>query len=513
MDKKEDVPLGMKMARCAERIFLVLFCMTFSAVLFGVVFYNTEYQHTAVSTLALILVALQGYLMIYRALSRHITWLTRYFHWIVGVALLLLFAGNLWFGLQLRFSPIFDLGAIFDGAQYWVETGSFMHPDNWAAQQNYYYYFGNNLGGLTCFYLVFSLGVFLGMRDYYLMALLFTSICVVITVCLSVLIARRCFGLCQAMMALVFFLTSLPFWFMGATFYTDSLSIVFPVAMMYLYLRYCDVQLKKRRYLWLLLLGVVSGLGIFIKATVGVMLVAILIYHLCTKGLLASVALFLPFALALLLCTGVTRWVESNHMEQDKIDQLQTPALHWVMMSLRRDNGRYNGEDYTFTRSFEDTQLRDEMIQQEIITRIKERGFSGMYQLFFNKSIVVFGDGTYGQSDFLDDNPVSRGALHEYVLYDGTQREDYASVCTGVFFAITALVICSAVDLLFDIKKKARQYIPQLAVFGIWLFLMCWECTARYTTNYVPMMILCAVSGVACLDRLLATRFTKKNVQ
>lgn len=35
-----------------------------------------------------------------------------------------------------------------------------------------------------------------------------------------------------------------------------------------------------------------------------------------------------------------------------------------------------------------------------------------------------------------------------------------------------------------------------LCVFGIMLFLMMWEVTGRYGTNYIPMIMISAVSGL-----------------
>lgn len=45
-------------------------------------------------------------------------------------------------------------------------------------------------------------------------------------------------------------------------------------------------------------------------------------------------------------------------------------------------------------------------------------------------------------------------------------------------------------------KGGTAIIIPILCVCGIMLFLLIWEMSARYATNFVPFIILCAVYGV-----------------
>ena len=48
-------------------------------------------------------------------------------------------------GLKLRYTPALDLEAIYGGAIEWYTTGDF------AAHKDYFYWFGNNLGGMAFF--------------------------------------------------------------------------------------------------------------------------------------------------------------------------------------------------------------------------------------------------------------------------------------------------------------------------------------------------------------------------
>lgn len=61
--------------------------------------------------------------------------------------------------------------------------------------------------------------------------------------------------------------------------------------------------------------------------------------------------------------------------------------------------------------------------------------------------------------------------------------------------------IISVVRLILDLKQgedvfQMEYLIPELAVFGLLLFLMMWETNARYIVNYIPMIYVAAVLGM-----------------
>ena len=62
--------------------------------------------------------------------------------------------------------------------------------------------------------------------------------------------------------------------------------------------------------------------------------------------------------------------------------------------------------------------------------------------------------------------------------------------------------IISVIRLILDLKQgedvfQMEYLIPELAVFGLLLFLMMWETNARYIVNYIPMIYVAAVFGMA----------------
>lgn len=212
------------------------------------------------------------------------------------------------------------------------------------------------------------------------------------------------------------------------------------------------------------------------------------------------VPIYLPFAIASIAAIiGVfalfNAYFYSVHIDKDTADRMKIPYSHWIMMSLYKD-GRYNPNDYEFTRSFKDPSERETAILEQIKLRVKKRGVVGMLKLFNDKGVIAFGDGTFAQSDFLDDNPANDTFLHSLALYDGEDHETYRYVCSGIYFSLQLLMLVSALSGIFIKKQRVENVLPMLCVFGIMLFLMMWEVTGRYGTNYIPMIMISAVSGL-----------------
>jgi hypothetical protein len=313
-----------------------------------------------------------------------------------------------------------------------------------------------------------------------------------ITILLTVLCAKRIFGSVKALTVLLFFALSLPFYTIAPVFYTDSLSLVFPILVLYLYLRMTDCGKIHRKVLIGFLLCITCAVGIMVKFTVVIVLIAIALYELFQKRLKRAVSIS--------LCAGVTilavsltfnAYFKSVHLDREQLNRLRIPYSHWVMMSLS-GSGVYNRPDYDFTMSFDDPELRDKAIMQVIGERIRALGVKGLFKLMINKSIIAFGDGTFAQSDFLDDNPQNERGVHKWLLYSGEHYSAYKLLASGTFFGILLLMLGSAYQSLF--LKRRFCLIPHLCSLGIFLFLMLWEVTGRYMTNYIPMFFLAAAS-------------------
>lgn len=479
--------------RCCQ-FFYGLLIVIFTCLVIKILCFDTVHQYQTGRLLVFMLAGLVFFGVSFFLLKRAEKWLERYDKFILPVCAVLYFLVVMTNGFKLRFTPTFDMDAIYGGAIQWLKEGSFTN------YYEYYGYFPNNLGAMGFLRVCFGIAKWSGITDFFAVGIVVNSLIIAGTMIATSLACRKLFGSVAGIMAILAFGMCLPFYFMGAAFYTDSLSLLFPVLFYLLYLVWREKEGRRDKWLYALLMAVVLAIGMLIKFTVSIVLVAVLIDALINVGLrrtafLAGISIFIVF----IAFQAFHGYLYNTHLDKEQCQELKTPYLHWVMMGLQ-NNGSYSPEDYEYTRSFP-AEERNEACLKEIKRRVENLGFIGLVNLFANKAVLCFGDGTYALSDFLDDTPDKEQDVHKYILYAGERYRDYIQATTGILLAIYVLGILGAAASLFYRYTGADdalwQLAPRLSMLGILAFLMLWETSGRYFTNFVPMFLISAVSIVA----------------
>ena len=393
-------------------------------------------------------------------------------------------------GLRLRYKPLFDIDAVYGAAVQWAETGSF------ASYYEYYGYFFNNFGALRFMYGVFRLAGALGVRDWYLAATGANCALSLLTMFATGQAARKLLGVRGQMAAYGLFAMSPPFYFIAPAFYTDALSMPFPVLIYWLCLLARERPRRRSRLVLYALAAVAASVGAQIKATVVIALIAVVIDGALTWSWRRTAALGAIAAAVLLLGqAGLERDIY-RHLDRAQAEEMRTPLLHWVMMGLS-GSGMYDPADYDLTRSFQDPEERDAALRAEIGDRLRALGPGGLVRLLTVKGDICFGDGTYGLSDCLGGEPRGGTGLRELLLSGGRYNELYRHVCTGVLLALYVLMSAAGLrDALLPRGEMLRALVPRLALLGLLAFLLCWEARWRYFSNFVPMIFLAALQGM-----------------
>lgn len=472
------------------QIFLWIFFCTFLLVFGKVLFGDTIHNNNTIILLLYMFLGVGLVVLSYYLLNKYSKTIKRYYKIVLIVFLAVYGIMILANGFLLRFTPTFDMDAIYGGARQWLEEGSF--PDYY----EYFGYFPNNLGAMMVLHFVFSIASIFGISDFFAVGIVFNSLLLVATMGIVSLICRKLRDEIAGVMALVFFVLCVPFLFMGAAFYTDSLSLLFPALFYYLYLYFKEQKTWKKRIIYAVSMAAVLTIGMLIKFTVLIILIAVVIdalLNLHWKEICVFTACSL--LLAFVVFSIMYAYLYSTHLDEQTCKQLKTPYLHWVMMGMQK-NGSYNSDDYEYTRSFE-SEERNEACLSRIKERIDEMKFSGLTELFMNKAIVCFGDGTFALSDFLDDTPDKEHWLHKYILYDGEKYKSYRHFTTGMLLTVYLFMLLGTIHSLREKEmKQAFILAPRLACLGILAFLLLWETSGRYFTNFIPLLLICAVQSI-----------------
>ena len=244
------------------------------------------------------------------------------------------------------------------------------------------------------------------------------------------------------------------------------------------------------------LCGLLLGGGIWIKVSVGIAAIAMLIHTLLQRRLRAIVrfAAFVLLPIAILLAAG--NFLNARLLpdaERRQNDPL--PYNHWIMMGLAGD-GRWNNADETFSASFGDQSLAVAADWEVIRQRVTDYGPLGMVQLWARKTMYSFGDGTYNVASMLDDNPLRPNFLHGIVLYGSPHFLLFFYLCTALHCLIlAAAAIQAGRDLLRGKTAFDFAFLLRLTFFGFWLFMMLWESNSRYLVHYLPILYSCVFIG------------------
>lgn len=479
------------------RAFFVVFAVLFLWVFYHVLFHNTQGFDPLLS-LFLMAVFAAFFFGAYQLTGRADLTARK------GTRILLVFIAvtgliQLIAGLRLRYTPAFDLDAIFGGGQDWALNGNF---DNY---RDYFGMFSNNLGGLFLYRCLFAIGRFFGVSDFYALALIYNTCMLQVMVYAVYDTARRWAGVRAAVLSLVLFGAFLPFYMMGAVFYTDLLSAPFAALCINFYLRARDETRLKQKTVLFLVFGITASIGTILKFTVMIVAIAALIdlllgirrkQELTRKRILVNLAIPAAAAgIAAILLLGFYGYMGAQQ-DPEFVSSKRIPVTHWIMMGLN-GNGQYNPGDYDFSKALPDLAARREAIPKVIGMRIRELGFSGMFGLCTEKATIDFGDGTYHLSDFLADGPMNETALHDLVLCGDRHHDAYKHIAQGAYLAFFLLMLIGGA---LSILRPGHFSVPWAAMFGLLLFLLMWETNTRYTQNFMPILILCAVSGVRIIS-------------
>ena len=293
----------------------------------------------------------------------------------------------------------------------------------------------------------------------------------------------------------------LPLWLAAAVLYTDTFSLPFIAMALDLALRVKDAANPRARFALSARCSLVVLIGCQIKMTALIALIAAAIVWLLTmKPRQSVVCILLSAALVGGGTAVVQRYMKYEVLDPAMVEQHHTPTIHWIMMSIPTGDNPYGGAtgDYGITWGMMEDGASRTDIMDSIYTRMKDRIYALRYpnrlaEAALRKNSAFIGDGTFGMTEMLDDEPIRENAVSSFVLEGRAHYGAYGALTTGIWLAQLTLALAACVR---DIRRRdvsgAMLYV---AFFGATLFLMLWEARSRYLFGFVPVLLLLAARG------------------
>lgn len=305
--------------------------------------------------------------------------------------------------------------------------------------------------------------------------------------------------------------------------YTDTLTIIFPISLLYMAYKaaaapgYGKVGLSA-------LIGVVAVLGYLIKPTVIIALIAIgvtaifwFIAGIKGRGFRPRIAVA---AACVLSCAGAAAGtylgyqaaVDSLHIvpfSVAKSNDTSKPALYFFSMGLkttRYDNatsyGGYNEADSTAVSSLLTKEEKSAFAARLAQERLGQYGILGYGAFLSHKANAVLSDATfyaYGEGSnqkvvFTSNDPVSR-AIRAFMYIGGDWFVLFGNVLQVFWLALLILISGQLLVMIArqNARYDARETLPRLMLAGIIVFLLLFEARSRYLFLYVPIFIVVAM--------------------
>lgn len=338
---------------------------------------------------------------------------------------------------------------------------------------------------------ILTVGKFLGLANflsYYQILMIANAFFVDISIVLGILCIKRLFGKESLLPGALLFVTmSIPIMLYIPICYTDTFSMPFIMATLYLLIWGRDnlgFLGKKQHIIYGIVLGLLAFVSISLKATSLILIIAASIFSIpkfkkkILPVLISAILIIVPF------------WLIWSRYEDASLDSSrEIPLTHWVMMGMV-GNGNWNQHDYYITLSALD---RGEDAVQKNLNIISGRftglGVGGYLGVLGRKISFTWGDGTFYAPYKISLGNINQTGMHKVFSF-GTEYSKQTFKVLDIIWLTALLLVAYYSFKTISKKEDIILSIMKLSIVGLFVFLLIWETRSRYVVNYLPIIII-----------------------
>ena len=295
----------------------------------------------------------------------------------------------------------------------------------------------------------------------------------------------------------LFLLFYTPLWLYSPIYYTDTMGlplIVLPV-LLYTFLKEGKTV---RNIVIFCVMGIAVAIGMKIKMSILFVFIAIGAAVLLFDRQKIRWLFVLSGAAALVLTVFVSQLAidRTLRLTKEQYDQYQFPYSHWVMMSLG-ESGGYDANLVKYTASFETMEERKAAVAEKTEALLSERGFTGTVRhVFVTKMMHTWGNGTLSGTYYLGREPAENGVFQRYLTQKGDRFKYAYTVLQTLHLMLLFGLVLSGVRMF---RKPSGGVVTAMNIctFGLLVFLLVWECNARYLVHIAPFLVIGSAYGFA----------------
>ena len=321
---------------------------------------------------------------------------------------------------RLAYTPIgWDCGQVVEDA-FRLNQG--LDIDAW-----YFSRYTNNMGILIIFKVLYSIvGIFYDIKNLqacFTIDIIFNIIMLDLSAIITFLTCKKILGK-KGWLSLLFIFPLIIFTPYIIIPYTDTISMLFPILIYYIYLLIKEKD--KRSYILIFAEGRITSIGLIIKPTCAIMVIAlIMVQSFYAKLNKENTIKLFKFVLLFIVGFGLIYQIfnvqKKKYIATEDYNNNSIPLTHFIMMGMQKNiikdetvgkgnilYGTFNDADAQNTSSKIGKEEKIKYNLSIINKRLKDFKFSGYIKFLYNKLIWISSDGTffYGcEGTFFKDEP------------------------------------------------------------------------------------------------------------
>lgn len=368
---------------------------------------------------------------------------------------------------------------------------------------NYFCRYPNNIPTAYLLRFVYFVANLFNIKKLINVGIGFNIFMIDISILLIVLTVKEIFGKNKAFFIL-FDIALMPIiYLIVPIFYTDTFSMPFVIASVYLYLKFLKAKNKNRKIWYSILMSFIIFLGMNIKITVGIIFVAILIYEIFLKKQTLKNIVYPLISTFSLLCFIVLEIFifKYNCTYIKRIENERYGFFHYVMMSTSSQGG-FVDSDVEYTASFKTKEEK----KQADIKRWKQKMIKydtpqKFIMMITKKQLQIWNVGNYHIAGLLYDDAIRIGSIQDLVYKNNKLFLTFMQIQR---ISTVLLIIISIFYTKREKYEKEINYIARLSVLGFILFFSFWEVAPRYLIHFIPILILLHIYALETLNQIFA---------
>ena len=406
------------------------------------------------------------------------------------------------FGIITMTAPVSDLEVLIQSADHWLENGNIL------SYSSYFTICRNTLGNAIFIYLMYIPIHLLGINIYSDLAesygIAINCLMIVLAVfCLYRISVRvlknRNFEILFLLLCSVY----IPFYLWAHRYYSDTLALPFLTLSILLYIKSSENK-GKTKILYSILCGVTLWLGYFMKGSIIISLVAILIYSaFCDKkdfiksGLIVALSFTLTFIIGNFYINH-NNWIDFSNQESSKY-----PITMWLMYGAH-DEGNYSDDDVNLLASYEDYETKKQVAYDKLKEYYSQYNFKTYIEFLNLKYGITYGNGLFDAEKYLN-NQRHGNFTHQFLLADMPFTPIFTYISNGLHFATLLLSVVSG----FINYKKRKWNITMLlhiTMIGNIIFFSFWETKARYAFGITPILLFLTIYSLYNISKFICDK-------